>query len=181
MSAQNADKSSLSNEHGLKLTTRGGREIVLTRVFQAPRSLVFKAMTTPELVRLWLLGPPGWSMVNCEIDLKVGGVFRHEWCNSDGTKMGMHGVYREIVPSERIVNTESFDFGCAPQSGEQIATASLSEDQGQTTLRIVVLYPSREARDATIASGMEHGLAASYDRLAEQLTSTQQEGERRLR
>jgi uncharacterized protein YndB with AHSA1/START domain len=95
--------------------------------------------------------------------------------------MGMHGVYREIVPSERIVNTESFDFGCEPQSGEQITTASLSEDQGQTTLRSVVLYPSREARDATIASGMEHGLAASHDRLAELPTSTQQERERRLR
>jgi uncharacterized protein YndB with AHSA1/START domain len=173
MAAQNADKSSLLNEHGLKLTTRGDREIVLTRVFQAPRSLVFKAMTTPELVKRWLLGPPGWSMVNCEIDLKVGGVFRYEWCNSDGTKMGMHGVYREIVPSERIVNTESFDFGCETQSGEQITTASLSEDHGQTILRSVVLYPSREARDATIASGMERGLAASYDRLAKLLTSTQ--------
>ena len=111
------------NEHGLKLTTRGDREIVLTRVFQAPRSLVFKAMTTPELAKRWLLGPPGWSMVNCEIDLKVGGVFRYEWCNADGATMGMHGVYREIVPSERIVNTESFDFGCEPQAGEQLTTA----------------------------------------------------------
>jgi uncharacterized protein YndB with AHSA1/START domain len=173
MAAQNADKSSLLDELGLKLTTRGDREIVLTRIFQAPRSLVFKALTTPELVKRWLLGPPGWSMVNCEIDLKVGGVFRYEWCNSDGTKMGMHGVYREIVPSERIVNTESFYFGCEPQSGEQITTASLTEDHGQTTLRGVVLYPSREARDATIASGMERGLAASYDRLAKLLTSTQ--------
>ena len=159
-----------ARERGLKLTTRGDREIVLIRVFQAPRSLVFKAMTTPELVRRWLLGPPGWSMVNCEIDLKVGGVFRYEWCNSDGTRMGMHGVYREIVPSERIVNTESFDFGCEPQAGEQLTTASLSEDHGHTTLSIVVRYPSREARDATIASGMEHGLAASYDRLAKVLT-----------
>jgi uncharacterized protein YndB with AHSA1/START domain len=173
MAAHDAAKSSLLSEHQLKLTTRGDLEIVLTRVFQAPRSLVFKAMTTPELVKRWLLGPPGWTMVNCEIDLRVGGNFRFEWCNSDGTKMGMHGVYREIVPSERIVNTECFDFGCEPQSGEQIITASLSEDHGQTTLRSVVLYPSREARDATIASGMEHGLAASYDRFAKLLTSVQ--------
>jgi len=173
MAVQNAGKSSLLNEHGLKLTTRGDREIVLTRVFQAPMSLVFKAMTTPELVKRWLLGPPGWSMVNCEIDVKVGGVFRYEWCNSDGTRMGMHGVYREIVPSERIVSTESFDFGCESQSGEQIITTSLSEDHGQTTLTSVVLYPSREARDTTIASGMEHGLAASYDRLAQLFTSTE--------
>ena len=173
MAAQNAGKSSLLNEHGLTLTTRGDREMVLTRVFQAPQSLGFKAMTTPELVKRWLLGPPGWSTVNCEIDLKVGGVFRYVWCNSDGTKMGMHGVYREIVPSERIVNTGSFDFGCESQSGEQITTTSLSEDHGQTTLRSVVLYPSREARDATIASAMERGLAASYDSLAKLLTSTQ--------
>jgi uncharacterized protein YndB with AHSA1/START domain len=173
MSAQNADKSSLLNEHGLKLTTSGEREIVLTRIFPAPRSLVFKAMTTPELLKRWLLGPPGWSMVNCEIDLKVGGLYRHEWGNSDGTKMGMHGVYREIIASERIVNTASYDFGCEPQSGEQIITTSLSEDQGQTILRSVVRYPSRAARDATIASGMEGGLAASYDRLAKLLTSTQ--------
>jgi len=170
MAAPNAGKGPRLNEPELKLTTRGDREIVLTRTFQAPRSLVFKAMTTPELAKRWLLGPPGWSMVNCEIDLKVGGVFRYEWCNADGTRMGMHGVYREIVPSERIVNTESFDLGCEPQSGEQIATASLSEDHGQTTLTSVVLYPSREARDATIASGMEHGLAASYDSLAKLLT-----------
>src|SRR5579863_44125 len=173
MAAENAGKSQLLHDHELKLTTRGDREIVMTRVFQASRSLVFKAMTTPELVKRWLLGLPGWSMVNCEIDLKVGGVFRYEWCNSDGTRMGMHGVYREIIPSERIVHTESFDFGCESQSGEQIITTSLSEDHGQTTLRGIVLYPSKEARDATIASGMERGLAASYDRLAKLLTSTQ--------
>lgn len=159
-----------ANDRALTLTTRGDREIVLTRTFQAPRSLVFKAMTTPELVKRWLLGPPGWSMVNCEIDLRVGGVFRYEWCHSDGTRMGMHGMYREIVPCERIVNTESFDLGCEPQSGEQITTSSLSEDHGRTTLTGVVLYPSRQARDATIASGMEHGLAASYDSLAQLLT-----------
>jgi uncharacterized protein YndB with AHSA1/START domain len=158
----------------LKLTTRGDREIVLTRVFQAPRSLVFKAMTTPELLERWMLGPPGWSMVTCEIDLKVGGVYRHEWCSSQGMRMGMHGVYREIVPSELIVTTASFDLGCEPQSGEQITTASLSEDHGRTTLSMVVLYPSTQARDATIASGMEHGLAASYDTLEALLTSTQQ-------
>ena len=164
MAAQNAERE-------LQLTTRGDREIVWTCTFQAPRSLVFKAMTTPELAKRWLLGPPGWSMVSCEIDLKVGGVFRYEWCHSDGTRMGMHGVYREIVPYECIVNTESFDLGCDPQSGEQVTTISLSEDHGQTTLTGVVLYPSREARDATIASGMEHGLAASYDGLAKVLTS----------
>ena len=134
---------------------------------------MFKAMTTPELVKRWLLGPPGWSMVKCEIDLKVGGTFQYEWHHSDGAKMAMHGVYREIVAPERIVSTESFDFGCESQSGEQVATTSLSEDHGHTTLRSVVSYPSREARDATISSGMEHGVAASYNKLAELLGSTE--------
>src|SRR5947199_8947203 len=94
----------------LTVVARGDREIVLTRVFDAPRRLVFDALTKPELVRRWLLGPPGWSMVVCEIDLKVGGAYRYVWRHDrDGSEFGMRGVYREIVPPERLVNTESFD------------------------------------------------------------------------
>lgn len=172
MPARNRKTDSVINGAELELATRGDREIVWTRGFQAPRSLVFRAMTTPKLVKRWLLGPPGWSMVICEIDLRVGGAFRYVWRNSNGTEMGMHGVYREIISSERMVNTESFDFGCQPQSGEQLTTALLSEEQGHTTLTCIVLYPSKQARDATISSGMERGLAASYNRLAGLLLST---------
>src|SRR5437588_12693017 len=94
----------------LKLTTRGDREIVITRAFDAPRKRVFDAFTKPELVKQWLLGPPGWSMPVCEIDLRVGGKYRYVWRrDSDGTDMGMGGVYREIVAPERIVATEKFD------------------------------------------------------------------------
>jgi uncharacterized protein YndB with AHSA1/START domain len=114
----------VTNTGTLKVTTPTDREIVMTRVLDAPRSLVFDAMTRPELLKRWLLGPPGWSMVVCESDLKVGGVFRHVWRRTDGSEMAMHGVYREVVPPERIVRTESFEFGCAAQSGEQIATPS---------------------------------------------------------
>ena len=156
----------------LSVTTPSDREIVLTRVFGAPRRLVFEAMTKPEHVQRWLLGPPEWSMVVCEIDLKVGGGFRYVWSKTDGTEMGMRGVYREIVATERVVNTECFEFGCEPQSGEQLVTGVLTEEQGQTTLTCTVLYPSKEARDATIASGMERGVAASYQRLEELLVST---------
>ena len=156
----------------LKVTTPTDREIVMTRVFDAPRSLVFDAMSKPELLRKWLLGPPGWSMVVCEVDQRVGGVFRHVWRKDDGTEMAMRGVYREVVPPERIVRTETFEFGCEAQAGEQVGTLVLTEHGGKTLLTLTVLYPSKEARDATIASGMEHGVGASYDRLAELLAST---------
>ena len=161
----------MKNAGTLKVTTPTDREIVMTRVFDAPRTLVFDAMAQPELLKRWLLGPPGWSMVDCENDLKVGGAFRHVWRGADGTEMAMRGVYREVVPPERIVRTESFEFGCNAQSGEQVGTLVLTEQDGWTTLTLTVLYPSKEARDATIASGMEHGVAASYDRLAALLDS----------
>jgi uncharacterized protein YndB with AHSA1/START domain len=158
------------NTGNLKLTIQGDREIVMTRVFDAPRRLVFDAFTKPELVKQWLLGPPGWSMPVCEIDLKVGGKYRYVWRqDSDGSEMGMGGVYREIVPQERIVCTEMFDV--AWYAGEAVGTLVLSEQGGKTTITQTVLYQSREARDAVLKSGMEKGVAASYDRLAELLAS----------
>src|SRR5260370_3077528 len=100
----------MMNTGNVKLRRRGDREIVMTRVFQAPRRLVFDAFTKPELVKQWLLGPPGWSMPVCEIDLKVGGTYRYVWRrDSDGSEMGMGGVYRWIGPQERIFSTEVFD------------------------------------------------------------------------
>jgi uncharacterized protein YndB with AHSA1/START domain len=155
----------------LKITTPTDREIVMTRVFNAPRTLVYDAMAKPELLMRWLSGPPGWSMVECENDHRVGGAFRHKWRGADGTEMMMRGVYRDVVPPERIVRTESFEFGCTPQAGEQLCTLVLEEQGGVTTLTLTVLYPSKEARDATIASGMERGVAASYDKLADLLAS----------
>lgn len=152
----------MDNTGALGVTTPTDREIVMTRAFDAPRDLVFDAMNRPELLKQWLLGPPGWSMVVCEIDLKVGGSYRHVWRRADGTEMGMGGVYREIVPPERIVRTEAFDG----YPGESLATLVLTEQGDKTLLTLTVLYPSKEARDATLASGMERGVAASYDRLA---------------
>ena len=154
----------------LKLTTRGDREIVMTRVFDAPRSLVFEAFTKPELVRQWLLGPEGWSMPVCEIDLRVGGKYRYVWRHVKGHEMGMGGVFREIVPPERIVSTEKFDESWYP--GEAVGTVVLTEQGGKTTLTQTVEYQSREAREAVLKSPMESGVAAGYDRLAELLAST---------
>ena len=160
----------MTNTGTLQITTPSEREIVMTRVFDAPRRLVFDAHTKPELVKRWLLGPPGWSMPVCEIDLKVGGTYRYVWRNDQGTEMGMGGVYREILPPERLVATEKFDQSWYP--GEALDTTVLVEEDGRTTLTLTVLYESREARDAVIASGMERGVEASYDRLAALLAST---------
>lgn len=152
----------------LKLTTRGDREIVITRAFDAPRKLIFDAHTKPELVKQWLLGPDGWSMPVCEIDLKVGGKYRYVWRrDKDGTEMGMGGVYREIVAPERLVATEKFDQSWYP--GEAVGTFVLVEQGGKTTLTQTMLYESREARDSVLKSGMEKGVVASYDRLAKLL------------
>jgi len=159
----------MNQGRGLTLTTPTEREIAMTRVFDAPRRLVFDAMTRPELVKRWLLGPPGWSMPVCEIDLRVGGTYRYVWRGADGTEMGMRGVYREIAPPERLVATESFDESWYP--GKAQVTTALVERDGRTTVTITVLYESREARDTALASNMEKGVAASYDRLEEILAA----------
>jgi len=154
----------------LKVTTPSDREIALTRVFDAPRTLVFDAHTKPDLVRQWLLGPPGWSLPVCEMDVRVGGKYRWVWRHDrDGTEMGMGGVYREIVKPERLVATERFDEAWYP--GEGLNTLVLVEQGGRTTLTQTMRYESREARDAVIKSGMESGVAASYERLADLLAS----------
>ena len=151
----------------LKITTPSDREIAMTRTFDAPRQLVFEAYTRPELVRRWLLGPPGWSMPVCEIDLRVGGGFRYLWRKAGGVEMGMRGVYREIVMPERIVATEVFDQAWYP--GEAVGTVTFVEVRGRTTLSIIMCYDSRATRDAVLKSGMERGVAAGFDRLAELL------------
>ncbi len=159
----------------LKLTTPSDREIAVTRVFDAPRQLVFDAHTKPDLVRQWLLGPPGWSMPVCEMDVRVGGTYRWVWRHdTNGTEMGMGGVYREIVAPERLVTTERFDDAWYP--GEALNTLVLIEKGGRTTLTQTMRYESRDARDAVIKSNMEKGVAASYDRLADLVASAPARG-----
>jgi len=159
-----------TNAATLKVAAQGEKEIVMTRVFDAPRHLVFDAHTKPELVKRWLLGPPGWTMPVCEIDLRVGGTYRYVWkSEKDGTTMGMGGVYREIARPERIVSTERFDEAWYP--GEGVGTLVLTEKDGKTTLTQTMAYESRAARDGVLKSGMESGVAASYDRLEPMLAS----------
>jgi uncharacterized protein YndB with AHSA1/START domain len=156
----------MQNTGTLQVTTPSDREVVLTRVFDAPRELVYDALTKPELLKRWF-GPRGWSLVVCEVDLRVGGAWRFVLRGPDGSEMGMRGVYRELVRPERTVHTESFD----DYPGESVVTGVLVERDGKTTLTGTVLYESKEIRDAVIGSGMEHGAAESYDKLAELLPS----------
>lgn len=157
----------MKNTGTLKIATPTDREVVMTRVFDAPRHMVFDAFTKPELLKRWF-GPRGWSLVVCEVDLKEGGGFRFVLRGPDGNDMGMRGVYREILAPERSVHMESFD----DFPGESQVTGVFVEHEGKTTLTVTVLYPSREVRDAVINSGMEHGAAESYDKLAELLVLT---------
>ena len=153
----------------LKVTTPTDREIMMTRVFDAPRALVFEALTKPALLKRWFLGPPGWTLAVCEIDLRVGGAYRDVWRGEKG-EMGMGGIYKEITPPARIVATEAFDQGWYPGNNAMV-TQTLTEQQGKTTLTLSVIYESKDARDAVLRSPMESGVAAAYDRLAEFLAA----------
>jgi uncharacterized protein YndB with AHSA1/START domain len=146
----------------LNITMPSEREIMVTRVFEAPRRLVFEAWTSPDHLPQWMLGPEGWTMPVCEIDLRPGGAWHFVWRRANGTEMEMHGVYREIVPPERLVSTESWG-GPWP---ETVNTVMLSEKDGKTTMTLTILYPSKEARDAATQTGMKDGMSVSYDRLA---------------
>ena len=167
----------MKNTATLKVTTPTDREIVLTRVFDAPRRLVFDALTKPELLQRWLLGPEGWALPVCQIDLRMGGGFRYVWRHANGNEMGMRGVYREIAPPQRLIHTELFDGDWT--GGETQVTTVLVEHGGRTTLTITILYSSREARDAVLKTPMEQGVAASYDRLAELLATLGLQGSRK--
>ena len=149
----------------VKITTPTECEILITRTFNAPRELVWQTLSDPELLKKWLFGPPGWTMTVCEEDQRPGGTFRWAWSGPDEAEMVMSGVYREISPPERVVRTEKFEFGCAPQAGEQVATLVLTEQNDKTLLTLSIIYPSKEARDGALASGMDKGLEAGYARL----------------
>jgi uncharacterized protein YndB with AHSA1/START domain len=147
-------------------TTTGERAIEITRVFDAPRGLVWEAMTSPDHVPHWL-GPRGWTMPACEIDLREGGSWRYLLRGPDGAELGMRGTYREVAAPDRLVSTESFDG----YPGESLNTVALTDEDGKTRVTVTVLYSSKEVRDGVIASGMQAGAAESYDRLAERLAS----------
>jgi uncharacterized protein YndB with AHSA1/START domain len=157
----------MPNSEILNVTTPTDREIVVTRVFNAPRNLVFDAWTNPQYLPHWMLGPDGWTMPVCEIDLRPGGSWHFVWRHSDGKEMEMRGEYREVKPPERVVSSESW----GPDWPETLNTVVFKEHAGKTTATITLFYPSKEARDAALKTGMKQGMALSYDRLHTLLSS----------
>jgi len=147
----------------LKINAQSDREIVMTRDFDASRDLVYDAYTRPELLKRWLGVFRDWTMPICEMDVRPGGSYRWVWANPDGSRMTVRGVFREVVPNERLVATEKFDDAWYP--GEGLNTTTFVEKGGKTTLTQTLRYESREARDAVLKSPMETGVAASFDNL----------------
>ena len=144
------------------VTLPAENQILITREFDAPKDLVFKASTTPELIKRWWGGDRGVCTLT-EVDLRVGGRWRYVMTANEGFEVAFHGEYREIVPAGRTVTTECFEG--APDAGCAVTTTTFAEQDGRTTLTILSEYPSREVRDMVIASGMEGGMQESMDKL----------------
>ncbi|QDU20330.1 SRPBCC family protein [Urbifossiella limnaea] len=152
-------------------TTPSDREIVVTRRFNAPRKLVWDTMTQVELKKRWMTGPPGWVMTVGESDTRTGGTFRAVWTGPNGETLTMSGEYRDVTPPERCVRTEKFEMVGGPPMGEQLATLVLTDEGDKTLMTLTLEYATKEARDGAAASGMEHGMEASYARLDEILAA----------
>jgi uncharacterized protein YndB with AHSA1/START domain len=156
---------SAANSDTFKVTTPSDREICLTRLFDAPRHLVFEAMSKPEHIRQWWGNlAEGYSVPVCEVDLRQGGAWRFVNRTPKGELVAFYGVYREIVPPERLVFTEIFEK--FPDT-ESVVTAVFTNEGGKTRLTVTARYPSLDVRDMVIKSGMEKGAGISYDRLEE--------------
>jgi uncharacterized protein YndB with AHSA1/START domain len=155
---------SAANSDTFKLTIPSDREIRLTRLFDAPRHLVFEAMSKPEHIkRWWGCLDDGYSVPVCEVDLRPGGAWRFVNRHPKG-EVEFYGVYREITPPERVVFTEIY---AAYPDTESVVTAVLTQENGKTRLTVTALYPSLEVRDMVLKTGMERGAAISYDHLEE--------------
>jgi uncharacterized protein YndB with AHSA1/START domain len=157
------------NTAGTGVTTLelpGDREVVVRRELAGPRRLVWEAWTSPEHLPHWMLGPPGWTMPVCEMDLRPGGSWRIVWRHPHEQELVMTGTYREVVPPERVVNTESW----GPEWPETVNTVTFAEESpGRTTVTLHILYPTPEARDAALKTGMTEGMEATFRRLDDYL------------
>ena len=152
-----------------QVTLPSDREVQVTRSFKAPRTLVYRSYTEPELVRRWMLGPPGWSMPICEMDVRVGGRYRWRWrSEQDGSEFGFTGIFREVQPSKRIVHTEAYEPGTVGGSypgDDAIVTVTFAENAGVTTVTTLIDFGSKETRDAAMSTGMTDGMEQSYQGL----------------
>jgi uncharacterized protein YndB with AHSA1/START domain len=154
----------------LEVTLPSDREVRVTRTFNAPRTLVWDAHTKPELVKKWMLGPPGWTMPVCEMDVRPGGKYRWRWrSDEDGKEFGFYGTFLEVKAPARIVHDEYYDpgdvGGAMPSNDPAHITLELSESGGVTTIVNVMRFVSKEARDAAVSTGMTDGMEMGYARL----------------
>ena len=156
----------MTTSHSAKLTFPSDTQILITREFAAPKHLVYKAVTTPELVKRWWNAKRG-EVTTCEIDHREGGKWRYVMSTPDGFEVAFHGEYREIVPNERVVTTEAFEGAPDPDDNATLNTMTLTEQEGRTTLTVLVDCPNPQVRDAIVESGMEAGLQDAYDLLEE--------------
>lgn len=147
--------------------TPNDRDIVITRIVDAPRHIVFEAWTNPSHLPNWLTGPDGWTMPVCEIDLRPGGAWKYVYRKSDGAEMTLSGAYREIDPPARIVFTERW----GPDWPETVNTLVLAETSGRTTITLTVTYVSKEIRDTALLTGMKEGIDMGFTRLDSLLAS----------
>jgi uncharacterized protein YndB with AHSA1/START domain len=149
------------------VTLPNDTDVVVVRTFNAPRALVFDAWTKPALVQRWMLGPPGWTMPVCEMDVRPGGKYRWRWrSDEDGKEFGFVGEFREVVKPSRIVHVERFDPGdLGGEMGEALVTTELTEKNGVTTNTMTIRYESKEVRDAALKTGMTDGMELSYQNL----------------
>jgi uncharacterized protein YndB with AHSA1/START domain len=153
-----------------EVTTPSDREIRVTRTFDAPVELVFDAHTKPDLVKRWLLGPDGWSMPVCEIDLRVGGRYHYLWHNdADGREFGVQGEFHEIAAPNRLVHSERMDGF----PGQAFVTTTFDAAGAQTRFSITIRFESQELRDGALESGMTGGMETSYNRLQEFINAKQ--------
>lgn len=153
-------------KHPMILTLPSEREILVTRVFDAPARLIFEAHTQCEHLRRWV-GPRSVALVGCDNDFRPGGAYRFVYRTAEGFEFAFHGEYREIVPYERLVTTEVYEMAEYPDMEPAINTMTLEERDGQTTMILSMVYPTPEARDGAVQSGMEHGMREGYERLDE--------------
>ena len=169
MKPQQATKS----RHRSTVTLPNDRDVVVVRNFDAPRALVFDAWTKPALVQRWMLGPPGWTMPVCEMDVRPGGKFNWRWRSEEnGAEFGFSGEFRELERPSRIVHVERFDPGdVGGEMGEALVTSVLTEKGGVTTMTMTIRYESQAVRDAALKTGMTDGMEMSYQKLDELLAA----------
>ena len=152
-----------------QVTLPSDREVKVVRSFRAPRPMVFRAFTEPDLVRRWMLGPPGWSMPICDMDVRPGGRYRWRWRSDAGdSEFGFAGAFREVQPPSRLVHTEGYDPGTVGgeyPAGEALVVTIFDEKDGVTTVTTLIDFGSKEARDNAVATGMTDGMEQSYQLL----------------